>query len=122
MKYVVVVKEGFWLNLSINHQSTEEAQYVFLKGEIDVYTSTQLKEEIIPLVEKRGNKVIVDLTEVEYIDSTGLGIFIGALKASRKNESSIKLTGLSERVRRLFSITGLDEVIEIEETSREEAK
>lgn len=110
------------MNLEINHIKKEGKQFIFLNGEIDVYTSVKLKEILIPLTDIAENEVIVDLAQVSYIDSTGLGIFIGALKSTHKNNSSLKLIGLVERVRRLFRITGLDEVIDIEESTREEAK
>lgn len=110
------------MNLEINHIKKEGKQFIFLNGEIDIYTSVKLKEILIPLTDIAENEVIVDLAQVSYIDSTGLGIFIGALKSTHKNNSSLKLIGLVERVRRLFRITGLDEVIDIEESTREEAK
>ncbi|RXJ01955.1 anti-sigma factor antagonist [Anaerobacillus alkaliphilus] len=110
------------MNLEINHIAKDGEDYLLLNGEIDIYTSDKLKYSLLPLTEKKGNKVTVDFSNVNYIDSTGLGIFIGALKATHKYESSIKLVGMIERVRRLFNITGLDEVINIEESAREEAK
>lgn len=110
------------MNLEVNHIEKEEKHYLYLNGEVDVYTSEKLKNALLPLTENKGNEVIVDFSQVNYIDSTGLGIFIGALKATHKHGSSIKLIGMIERVRRLFNITGLDEVISIEESTREEAK
>lgn len=93
---------------------------IYLIGEIDTYTAPKLRETLIPLTEEQGKEIVIDLTEVNYIDSTGLGIFIGALKSSHNYHSHLKLQGLSNRVQRLFHITGLDEVIDIEK--REEAK
>lgn len=111
------------MNLEVNYIEKEEKHYLFLKGEIDVYTSVNLKNALLPLTEQKGREVIVDFSQINYIDSTGLGVFIGALKSTHKHESTIKLIGMNERVRRLFSITGLDEVMSIEEEStREEAK
>ncbi len=110
------------MNLEVKHINKEEKHYLFLNGEIDVYTQEQLKTSLLPLTEKKGTVIIIDLTEVNYIDSTGLGIFIGAFKSTQKHASSIKLTGMNDRVRRLFRITGIDEVITIEESVREETK
>lgn len=110
------------MNLEITHLEKEGKQFLILNGEIDVYTSTKLKETLISLTDIARNEVIVDLAQVSYVDSTGLGIFIGALKSTHKYNSSLKLIGLVERARRLFRITGLDEVIDIEESTREEEK
>jgi anti-sigma B factor antagonist len=110
------------MNLEIKHIEEMDKHYLFLTGEIDVYTANKLKDALLPLTEQEAAEVIVDFSQVDYIDSTGLGIFIGALKSTHKNKSFIKLIGMIDRVRRLFKITGLDEVISIEESTREEAK
>ncbi|MBB5174208.1 STAS domain-containing protein [Texcoconibacillus texcoconensis] len=109
------------MNLELQVQERENESTVFLQGEVDVYTASTLKESLLPLTEKQDEKVVVDLSEVDYIDSTGLGIFIGALKSTDKHGSSLKLVGLNDRVSRLFDITGLNEVMDIEEGKREEA-
>lgn len=109
------------MNLDIHVEENGNQQNVFLSGEIDTYTAPKLREELIPLAEKGGNQIIINLSEVQYIDSTGLGIFVGVLKATDASGSSLTLTGMTERIKRLFVITGLDEVITIVD-GREEAK
>ncbi|MGY4691206.1 STAS domain-containing protein [Salibacterium sp. K-3] len=103
------------MNLDIHTEELDEETVLFVGGEIDAYTASQLREALLPLTEKEGVEVVVDLTNVNYIDSTGLGIFIGALKSANSCGSTLRLTGLNDRVKRLFSITGLDEVMDIEE-------
>lgn len=113
------------MNLEINQVNKGANQViVYLSGEVDAYTAPNLREKILPLTEQAGAEVIIDLSGVNYIDSTGLGIFIGALKSTHTHNSKIKLKGLSSRVERLFKITGLDEVLDldIDENRREEAK
>lgn len=110
------------MNLSIRNEDKEGFSILFLEGEIDAYTAPKLREALIPLAERPGQHITVDLSEVGYIDSTGLGIFIGALKATHSHNGTLKLTGMSERVQRLFTITGLDEVIAIEKVEEEEMK
>jgi anti-sigma B factor antagonist len=102
------------MNLSIRKEINEDVVVLYLSGEIDAYTAAKLREELIPQAEL-AKTVIVDLADVDYIDSTGLGVFIGALKATHANEGNLTLVGMSKRIQRLFSITGLDEVIAIEE-------
>ncbi|SDI21920.1 STAS domain-containing protein [Alteribacillus bidgolensis] len=109
------------MNLDIRTEEKDHRNILYVGGEIDAYTASQLREALLPLTEKDGTNVIVDLSGVDYIDSTGLGIFIGALKSSNSNNTTLKLIGLNSRVKRLFSITGLDEVMDIDE-EREEAK
>ncbi len=85
-----------------------------LSGEIDAYTAPQLKEKLLPLTKTKGHQTVVDLKDVGYMDSTGLGIFISALKSTKENNSSIRLVNLQDRVSRVFNITGLDEVFTID--------
>ncbi|WP_100406112.1 STAS domain-containing protein [Bacillus solitudinis] len=110
------------MNLQIHQEQEGTMENVYLEGEIDTYTAPKLREVLIPLAEKEGQRITVDLSNVQYIDSTGLGIFIGVFKATHQHGSSLQLTGLSDRIKRLFTITGLDEVIDIDAGKREEAK
>jgi anti-sigma B factor antagonist len=90
-------------------------------GEIDVYTAPQFREKLLPLCATKQT-VTVDLSQVLYIDSTGLGVLIGAYKALRSVGGKLVLTGMNGRLQRLFRITGLDEVMEIEDRIQEDEK
>ncbi|MDY7221024.1 STAS domain-containing protein [Halalkalibacterium halodurans] len=110
------------MNLDIYLEKDQDTVLLNVEGEIDAYTAQELREKLLPLTEIKGRQVVVHLADVHYIDSTGLGIFIGALKSAHQHGSFLKLTGVTPRVRRLFDITGLDEVIEIDDHEREEAR
>lgn len=109
------------MNLSVSVKEGETSNVAYVSGEVDVYTASKLKETLNPLAEQENKDLYVDLSNVDYIDSTGLGIFIGTLKLTEKSGSHLKLRGLNDRVLRLFEITGLNEVIEIDTDKREEA-
>lgn len=106
------------MNLEIRVEQLDNDQILKISGEVDAFTAPKLRDAIIPLTEKENTNVIVDLSDVSYMDSTGLGVFIGALKSSRGNGSSLKLQGLTDRVERLFQITGLSEIIDIQSEVR----
>lgn len=101
------------MNISINSVKENGKTVVSVSGEIDVYTAPQLKEKLTPLVDIEGNEVLVDFAEVNYMDSTGLGILVGAFKRSKERNGQIKLINLQERIYRLFTITGLDDLFDI---------
>ncbi|GAA0452617.1 STAS domain-containing protein [Alkalibacillus silvisoli] len=107
------------MNLHIDGHRNENLGVLKLSGEIDAYTAPQLKEELLALVEEK-REVEVDLLKVNYMDSTGLGVFISALKLSKEKEHHLKLINLQENVYRLFNITGLNDVINIENTVKGE--
>ncbi|HET7579378.1 MAG TPA: STAS domain-containing protein [Bacillales bacterium] len=101
------------MNLDIEHSESDGMHQLSVAGEIDAYTAPQLREELLPLTEKEETTISVDLSGVHYMDSTGLGIFVAALKSSKKHGSSLELKGMTPRVKRLFDITGLAEIIEV---------
>lgn len=101
------------MDLEINVIDEGQKSIVKLAGEIDIYTAPKLKEALMPHTKNENNVLIVDLAEVDYMDSTGLGVFISVLKSTRENDSSFKIINLQERVLRLFTITGLDEIMDI---------
>ncbi len=84
-----------------------------LEGEVDVYTAPQLKQQMISLLEAGTKQVIVDLTKVEYFDSTALGVLIGGLKRMRERDGNLSLICPNPRIRRVFEITGLDKIFDI---------
>src|SRR5690625_3742492 len=105
------------MNLSVRVEKGIEQSTIYLKGEIDLYTADKIKQDLLPLTKKWGHTVIINLKDVNYMDSTGLGLFIKALKSTQKHNSQLKLIQLQKRVARLFKITGLDEVIQIESSA-----
>lgn len=101
------------MNLVIDVSEDTGKSTVNLSGEIDAYTAPELKEALLPLTKQNGHIVEINLEDVNYMDSTGLGIFISALKSAKENNSQMKLVNLQERVYRLFKITGLDAIMDI---------
>lgn len=85
-------------------------------GEVDVATAPRLREQLISLVNEQRTLLVVDLSEVDFIDSTGLGVLIGALKRVRSRDGELHLVCSDQRILRVFEITGLDQVFRIHET------
>ncbi|UOQ44344.1 STAS domain-containing protein [Halobacillus salinarum] len=106
------------MNLTIDVTNKENTAYVSLAGEVDAFTAPKLKEALLPLTKEDGQTVEVDLQEVNYMDSTGLGVFISALKSTKEHDTELKLVQMQERVYRLFKITGLTEIMNIDSTVR----
>lgn len=109
---------GNTMNLQIQINEKEDKSIIRLSGEIDVYTAPQLKDALLPLTKKKGTVIEANLEHISYMDSTGLGVFINALKLSKEYGSKLKLVRLQDRVFRLFQITGLHEIMDINSTIR----
>jgi anti-sigma B factor antagonist len=104
------------VDLSINRADQGDRTVVSLGGEIDVYTAPFVRERLDEAVHEGRTNLIVDLTGVRFLDSTGLGVLVGRLKLTRSLGGSLRLVGRDERVLKVFSITGLDKVFEIHPT------
>lgn len=102
------------MNLKLATKSiNDQASLIGLEGEVDVYTAPQLKQQIIALLDGGVKHVIVDLTSVEYLDSTALGVLIGGLKRLRERSGTLDLICPNPRIKRIFEITGLDKIFDI---------
>lgn len=106
------------MNLVTSIVEEKAKSKLIVSGEIDAYTAPKLKEALLPLTKESGKTIEVNLEQVSYMDSTGLGVFISALKSTKEFDSHLRLINLQERVMRLFKITGLEEIIDISEEIR----
>lgn len=104
------------MNLLIKEEAatTSYDTRLVIEGEIDAYTAPQLREKLLPLC-KEHQKISIDLSGVNYMDSTGLGVLIGAYKLLKAGSGKLVLIGPNQRLRRLFNITGLSEIFKIED-------
>jgi anti-sigma B factor antagonist len=101
------------MNITIDKQDNQEKIFVVVGGEIDAYTAPKLREELVSIAEGQNKTLVINLKDVSYIDSTGLGVFIGIYKLLKQNDGELKLINLSARLERLFEITGLSNIIDI---------
>ena len=85
-------------------------------GEVDVATAPRLREQLIALVNDERFRIVVDLEHVDFIDSTGLGVLIGALKRVRSHDGDLALVCTEPRILKVFEITGLLNVFSVHPT------
>src|ERR1700761_326663 len=76
-------------------------------GEVDVYSAPMLRERIRELAAKGAVHLIADLSQVDFLDSSGLGVLVGGLKRLREDGGSLALVVSTSRILRVFQITGL---------------
>ena len=88
-----------------------------VRGEIDVATSPELDELLTGLVARGPELIIVDLTDVSFIDSTGLGVLVGAVRDVRAGGGDLRLVVTQPQIIKLLELTGLDEVFSIVENA-----
>lgn len=107
------------MNITIELQQEDMQVKGIIKGEIDAFTAPILRERLAEIDLKENRRVELDLTDVTYMDSTGLGVFVGFYKSVNELDVHVELTGLSSRLKRLFDITGLGDIMDIQTVSEE---
>lgn len=101
------------MELEIKTDRSEGVCMVTLDGEVDVYTAPRLKEELVAAIEGGCANVIVDLEAVGFIDSSGLGVLVSALRRARERDGVVRIVCTRESILKIFRITGLDKVFPI---------
>ncbi len=96
------------------------SQVVAVAGEIDLFTAPELKTAIADAVDAGRTRVVVDLTETSFLDSTALGVLIGAVKRLRSRDGALAIVNTDPNIARTFEVTGLDQIFTIRPT-RDEA-
>jgi anti-sigma B factor antagonist len=112
-----ILKEGIIMDssgLKVVSSTVGETTKVILSGEIDIHSSQGFKTRFNEIVSGCTGDLYIDCAELTYIDSTGLGIMVGAIKELRKDNNSIYILNLKENIKKLFLITGLDKVFKIQ--------
>ncbi|HEY3505010.1 MAG TPA: anti-sigma factor antagonist [Actinocatenispora sp.] len=111
------------MELSLQTGTVAGRTVLRVAGEIDVYTAPKLRQRLVELVEDTGGPderptppvrhLVVDLSKVEFLDSTGLGVLVGGLKRLRAVGGTFVLVCAQERILKIFRITGLDRIFTI---------
>jgi len=92
---------------------SDDIGVVVLEGEIDIYSAPEFKEVLVNSIESGAHRVIVDLTEVTFIDSTTLGVLVSGAKRVRPRNGNLDIVCSDENIIRIFEITGLDRIFGI---------
>ncbi len=100
----------------MNVQVNERKPGVFvisIRGDLDNSSSPQVRNALLPIFRKKVSHVIVDLTEVPYIDSSGIATFVEALQLSRKGNIRFSLAGACRKVESIFDLDHLRNIFEM---------
>ena len=100
--------------LQVEVANTTSPTTVVLKGEIDLSTSPRVREVLMDIARSGEVRVVIDMSQVTFMDSTGLSALVGPLKRFRQNGGHITLRSPTSSVRKILEITGLTRVFTIE--------
>ena len=95
------------LNIDLKTESGGETLVFKLRGSLDLATAPTVRAALTDATEKGNQHLIVDLTQLEFLDSTGLGVLIGAHRRAAERGGSFRLITSDGQIARLLNITGL---------------
>ena len=106
-------------NIIKNITRSNDVVILQLAGEIDMHCSTELRGELLEISQSPPAQTIINMSEVDFMDSSGVAVLIEALQLHRRNGGLLKLVGVNPRVRSIFEISRLDSIFEIYDSEDE---
>lgn len=100
------------LNIEIENQINNSV-IIKVFGEVDLYTSPDLRKQILAVTKSRPPLIIVDLQHVSYMDSSGVATLVEGLQQVNKYKGKFNITHLRSGVREVFELSRLDRVFDI---------
>ena len=103
----------FQMDLGLDVTQHGPCSVIAVFGEVDVASVPRLREQLHSLVAEGRNRIVVDLDGVGFLDSTGLGVLVGALKRTRAHGGSLGLVCNQPQIRKVFEVTRLTRVFDL---------
>ena len=97
----------------VKRKDVEEISVLYLKGYLDAHTAPDFEKALQELVDENRVHIVVNLVDLSYISSAGLGVFMGFIEDIRKKKGDIKLAEPSDKVFRVFDLLGFPVLYEI---------
>lgn len=101
--------------MEVNVRNHQGAAVIEVRGEVDLYSSPRMRQAIVERASARTPTVVVDLSSVQYMDSSGVATLVEGLQLSRGYGGAFRLAGLGGAVREVFKFAKLEKVFEIYE-------
>ena len=99
--------------MQIKSRIVNRTLYILLSGELDEYTAQNVRTKLDVLLETQKGffQIVIDLSELTFMDSTGVGVLIGRYKKMREQNKPIFITNPSRNAERIFKMSGLYEIM-----------
>ncbi|MBB6731972.1 STAS domain-containing protein [Cohnella zeiphila] len=105
--------------LTFRTENRDGATVVHIAGELDLEVASQMRTAMEPLMQQSDRRLVLNLRDLKYIDSTGIGILIGVLKARHARSAPFAVEEVPDSVRKLFDMTGISPFLSAAEQSGE---
>ena len=110
------------MDIQLEKEELNGAVVLSIRGDIDMSTSTKVREQLAPLFKQNNIAIVVDLSGVSYMDSSGIATLVEGLQWSHSSKNKFRLSSLTPGVKEVLEIVHLLSVFEIFETKEEALK
>ena len=100
-------------NFEVARVDRSDISILRIKGFLDAHTAPNFEQAIQELIEESRFKIIVSMSDLNYISSAGLGVFMGFIEEIREQEGDIKLTNMTDKVYKVFDLLGFPALYQI---------
>ena len=105
--------------MNLEHYTKNNIAFVQLPKRILMADAKATKKALHSLLQNQRPRLVLDMRQLEYIDSSGLAVLVNCLQSSRKKSGDVCLFGMRDTVRALFELTSLQSVFPIEERQQD---
>ena len=105
--------------MDISDKKLNGVNLISLAGRLDAYSATEVERKMESLIDAGQTCLVIDLEKLEYISSSGLRVFLAALKKARKQQGDIKLACMKPFIKEVFDIAGFSQLFNIFDTQQD---
>lgn len=97
----------------LNHKKQEDIDHVELEGQLVMSNAAEIRDTLKSIIEQSQGKLLLDISAVSFVDSSGLSVLVSALKAVREKQGELVLVGAQPSVQSLIELTRLHQVFKL---------
>jgi anti-sigma B factor antagonist len=106
-------------DVSFEIRAQDGVDVIDIIGQLDAFTTPDVKAEFKKLTDGRHYKLVLNLMQVDYVNSTGIGAIVAVAQQVRRRKGDLKLFGMKADIRKVFDLVGASKILEIFETEQE---
>ena len=105
-------------HVSLSDEAVDaDTQLLRARGELDLYAAPELKRRLASAIDAGKTRIVVDLTDAAFMDSTALGVLLGALKRLRVRDGALAIASEQPTILRILEVTGMNQVLDLHPTA-----
>ena len=106
-------------DVSFEIRPQDGVDVIDITGQLDAFTTPDIKAEFKKLTDSRHYKLVLNLEQVDYVNSTGIGAIVAVAQQVRRRKGDLKLFGMKSDIRKVFDLVGASKILDIFETEQE---